>query len=496
MEEGLVYFVNGKIVLIVRDEGERSLHYFIRVKFILDQPLVKIDDQVLPMQPRYEVYDMQLLESYSRIYVNKVFFGTTYPPEIERRLQAILDYEDATVLPEEKLEVREFKATVEGNTIEYGNADEIVLETESTITLESEDAEFQRASGEPIEEIYDAAIVDVVIEPPTPESTTQGVTMNIITDEAEEDKIIACADEDCEEPATTTLTTSAGTKIIIEPLEVSDAPPAEASQLLQEVQRSPFEQQETQLEGEAAVRSPLPPVEFLNADEEQHGYLALEYLTQIVIDEDIYSSALHYFAVREASYFGNEKLNDIKQEVNQGRLKRIVSTLLTEEETATWNEVKDEIMFECNLAKFQQNPELQQKLIATNSAEIIYNNNNNNYWGKTWGTLDNNLLGKVLMRVRVALQEQKGSEEPLVLEVPAVLEEPEIEQTPVEPEVTAAKSAAEIRELLKAQEVKKVTLKDGTTATVVSDRSETMALLDTGIRVSYEEIVRINDIEL
>jgi ribA/ribD-fused uncharacterized protein len=68
-----------------------------------------------------------------------------------------------------------------------------------------------------------------------------------------------------------------------------------------------------------------------------------------------------------------------------------------------WNDVKVGIMTEIVYEKFNQNPELKQKLLDTGDAII----EEGNYWkDRTWGIcppgsgLGQNLLGKILMVLR------------------------------------------------------------------------------------------------
>ena len=65
-----------------------------------------------------------------------------------------------------------------------------------------------------------------------------------------------------------------------------------------------------------------------------------------------------------------------------------------------WNSIKEQIMYEICKAKFTQNPDLAEKLLETGDAELI----EGNWWhDTTWGMCNGegqNLLGKILMRVR------------------------------------------------------------------------------------------------
>lgn len=69
-----------------------------------------------------------------------------------------------------------------------------------------------------------------------------------------------------------------------------------------------------------------------------------------------------------------------------------------------WENVKFDIMYEIVKAKFSQNEELKNKLIATGDEHL----EEGNTWGdRIWGTVNGkgqNNLGKILMRVREELQ--------------------------------------------------------------------------------------------
>lgn len=72
-----------------------------------------------------------------------------------------------------------------------------------------------------------------------------------------------------------------------------------------------------------------------------------------------------------------------------------------------WEEVKDNIMYEICKAKFTQNEDLRQRLLATGDEYL----EEGNYWDdKYWGVCGGegqNKLGKILMRVRDELREEK-----------------------------------------------------------------------------------------
>jgi len=65
-----------------------------------------------------------------------------------------------------------------------------------------------------------------------------------------------------------------------------------------------------------------------------------------------------------------------------------------------WNQVKLDAMNQFVTAKFEQNPHLMNKLLATGDAELIEGNNwGDTYWGVCRGKGSNH-LGKILMEIR------------------------------------------------------------------------------------------------
>ena len=69
-----------------------------------------------------------------------------------------------------------------------------------------------------------------------------------------------------------------------------------------------------------------------------------------------------------------------------------------------WEEVKFDVMLEICRAKFTQNQDLAEKLLATGDEELIEGNT----WGdRIWGMVDGtgkNWLGKILMQIREELK--------------------------------------------------------------------------------------------
>ena len=71
-----------------------------------------------------------------------------------------------------------------------------------------------------------------------------------------------------------------------------------------------------------------------------------------------------------------------------------------------WEQVKDRIMEEIVRAKFSQNEELKEQLLATGDAQLVEGNRwNDRYWGVDIRSgVGQNHLGKILMKVRSELR--------------------------------------------------------------------------------------------
>lgn len=72
-----------------------------------------------------------------------------------------------------------------------------------------------------------------------------------------------------------------------------------------------------------------------------------------------------------------------------------------------WEKIKDKVMEDVVRDKFTRNKDLKNKLLATGERELIEGNTwNDTYWG-VCREKGENKLGKILMKVRSELQEDK-----------------------------------------------------------------------------------------
>lgn len=69
-----------------------------------------------------------------------------------------------------------------------------------------------------------------------------------------------------------------------------------------------------------------------------------------------------------------------------------------------WEDVKIGVMYDIVYAKFSQNPKLKQQLLNTGDEKLVEGNNwNDTFWGVCNGN-GKNVLGKILMEVRLVLR--------------------------------------------------------------------------------------------
>eukprot|EP00003_Mantamonas_plastica_P022828 TRINITY_DN3953_c1_g1_i1.p1 TRINITY_DN3953_c1_g1~~TRINITY_DN3953_c1_g1_i1.p1 ORF type:complete len:174 (-),score=61.21 TRINITY_DN3953_c1_g1_i1:29-514(-) len=76
-----------------------------------------------------------------------------------------------------------------------------------------------------------------------------------------------------------------------------------------------------------------------------------------------------------------------------------------------WEEVKDDIMFDCCLVKFTQYPQLKKLLKSTGEAKLVEHTRNDKYWGDGGDGSGKNMLGITLMKVRDALNKKETDDD-------------------------------------------------------------------------------------
>lgn len=133
---------------------------------------------------------------------------------------------------------------------------------------------------------------------------------------------------------------------------------------------------------------------------EANAYLSNWYPASIYLKGKIWPSSEHYYQAQKLEGTEFEEI-----------CRRMESPRLTFEYTRRpeipvrndWDEVKVDVMRDAVYAKFSQNPELKEKLLATGDLEIIENSLIDSFWGIGADRQGKNILGKILMEIREKL---------------------------------------------------------------------------------------------
>ena len=135
---------------------------------------------------------------------------------------------------------------------------------------------------------------------------------------------------------------------------------------------------------------------------EANAFLSNWYPASIFLKEKIWPSSEHYYQAQKLAGTQNEEL-----------CRRMESPRLAFEFTRRpeipvrkdWEDIKVDVMRDAVHAKFTQNPELKEMLLATNDLEIVENSPNDNFWGIGEDGNGKNMLGILLMETREKLKE-------------------------------------------------------------------------------------------
>lgn len=375
MEKQLVFYVDGYLLLIERDQGERDMSFSLRVNFITGKPdfSSSSDDDTenvditnieafnasLRALPRYRIYEIEKLKAYSRIYADKKIHGLVYPGKVEAILKNMINFQEDEFIYDVTEELKKANDITQDEVVEA--ADEKVIGLESGVIIEpiGENSSLQIVSGDEPEDVVGMQVFQITTEPAF-DNDHDSVQIHVDNEE-KSDSIVACGNDECSIPAAVKIT---------DPVE------------------------ETTI-----IIEPRGPVNFTTTTDE-NGFLSVRYEAPITIDEVVYDTVLHLFADKSVKFVGDvEQIAKLDPKGNIGMMSRMVEKLQILE---TNQEQIEEFMYEANLLKFQQNEDLKIMLANTGMQEIIYAYKDDTYWGRTWGIGPggSNKLGKILMRIR------------------------------------------------------------------------------------------------
>jgi len=128
-----------------------------------------------------------------------------------------------------------------------------------------------------------------------------------------------------------------------------------------------------------------------------------------------YNCGEQYFMAKKAEFFNDEEAYNAIMDTNNPRIQKQWGRKVKNYDQDRWNEVSRKIMYEGTLARFYQNQEPKEVLLATGGLELVEASPTDLVWGiglsvshkdvedksKWRGT---NWLGEVLMLVREELR--------------------------------------------------------------------------------------------
>ena len=136
----------------------------------------------------------------------------------------------------------------------------------------------------------------------------------------------------------------------------------------------------------------------------KYSFLSNFYPSEIKLGNAVYPSVEHAY---QAAKTTNKKMRrKIAQVATPAEAKRLGRNIVLRSD---WEQIKVDVMFKLIAAKFNQNKELKQLLLATGNRKLIECNHwNDIFWGMCEsrnGLIGENYLGKILMAVRKKLKD-------------------------------------------------------------------------------------------
>ena len=161
------------------------------------------------------------------------------------------------------------------------------------------------------------------------------------------------------------------------------------------------------------MKPAVPEIRFYRVNR-PYGWMSNYSLHAIHLDDREWPTAEHYFQAmkyedrdhQEVIRQDRDHQEVIRQARTPGEAKRIGHRGRLRED---WEGVKDLVMLQTVAAKFDQHPDLAEKLLETGNADLIEDAPRDYYWGCGRRGNGKNMLGRILEEVRNALKEKVAS---------------------------------------------------------------------------------------
>jgi N-glycosidase YbiA len=159
---------------------------------------------------------------------------------------------------------------------------------------------------------------------------------------------------------------------------------------------------------------------YFSRDRAGFGFLSHFHASPISLDGETWPTVEHFYQAQKSNHPGYRAA--IRAAVSPGMAKRLSAQPDAPRRVsqqswfrkngatprADWHEVKLDIMRRADWAKYNQNPELAQMLLATGTAQLIEDSPFEPFWGTGRDGNGQNWAGRVLMEVRERLRDRAG----------------------------------------------------------------------------------------
>ena len=114
---------------------------------------------------------------------------------------------------------------------------------------------------------------------------------------------------------------------------------------------------------------------------EENGYLSNWWLSEFIINNVHYSSAEQYMMHQKALLFQDNQIAEAILKTNDVAKIKAYGRKVKNYDDTIWNDKRKEIVYQGLLAKFQQNEELSNKLLATGESLLAECAVKDKIWG-------------------------------------------------------------------------------------------------------------------
>lgn len=127
-----------------------------------------------------------------------------------------------------------------------------------------------------------------------------------------------------------------------------------------------------------------------------YGFLSNFYSSVFTYKELFWTTTEHAFQADKTLI--QSQIREIQEAKTPGKAKRLGQKVTLRED---WEQIKDNVMLDVCMAKFLQNSDLEEQLLATGNAILVEHTPwKDYYWGDGGDGTGQNRLGQILMSVR------------------------------------------------------------------------------------------------